>query len=107
MYDKWRSMGLLRNLLHMLAASFVFILPFSEPTWHPQGVQIILGAVIPALAPMIVIVIMLDTLMSKVFQSDATEPSDKAYYGAIMKTNVAIALVVTLMWLEAFNDALF
>lgn len=107
MYETWRSMGVLRNLLHLLAISFVFILPFSEPAWHPQGVQIILGAVIPALAPMIVIIIMLDTLMSKVFQSDASELSDKSYYGAIMKTNLSIALVVTLMWLEAFNDALF
>ena len=56
---------------------------------------------------MIVIIIMLDTLMGKVFQSDAAEPEKKAYYGAVMKTNLSIALVVTLMWLEAFNDALF
>ncbi len=107
MYETWRSMGLLRNLLHLLAVSLIFILPFSEPAWHPEGAQIILGAVIPAVAPMIVIIIMLDTLMGKVFQSDAVEPEKKAYYGAVMKTNLSIALVVTLMWLEAFNDALF
>lgn len=100
-------MGLLRNLLHILAFVFIIILPFAGPTWNPQGWDVVLGAVVPALAPMIFIIIMLDVLMCKVFQTDAQESSMKLHYGLIARTNSVIALVLLLFWLEAFNDVLF
>ena len=55
----FKPMGVLRNLLHGLAVALMIILPFSEPTWNPQGTDVILGAAIPALAPIVVIVISL------------------------------------------------
>jgi hypothetical protein len=100
-------MGLLRILLHLLAFAFILILPFAEPSWNPQGWDLILGAVVPALAPMIFIIIMLDVLMCKVFQTDAQDLLMKQRYGLIARTNFSIAVVLLLFWLAAFQDALF
>ena len=82
-------------------------LPFSQPSWHPQGLEIITGAVIPAVAPMIIILIMLDILMSKVWQSDSVEPAEKKRFGRIIKTHLIVATLLFLFFLEAFNEALF
>ncbi len=100
-------MGLLRNMLHGLAFTFLLILPFTEPSWNPRGWDIILGAVIPALVPMTFVIIMLDTLMCKVYQTDAQDLQKKQRYGLIVKTNLLIGFILLLTWLAALNDALF
>ena len=104
---KWLSMGPLRVMLHGLAILFIAVLPFSEPSWNPQGFDIILAAVVPAVAPMVFIVIMLDVLMSKVWQSDSTDPDVKKHYSTIIRTHMAIASLLLLLWLEAFSEVLF
>ncbi len=100
-------MGLLRNMLHGLALMFLLILPFTEPSWNPRGWDIILGAVIPALVPITFVVIMLDALVCKVYQTDAQDLQKKKRYGLIVRINLLIVLILLLAWLAALNDALF
>ncbi|MBV1879818.1 MAG: hypothetical protein KUG79_19400 [Pseudomonadales bacterium] len=107
MIKKWLSMGPLRVMLHGLAILFMLVLPFSEPSWNPQGIEILFGAVVPAVAPMVIIIIMLDVLMSKIWQSDTSDPVMKQHYQSIIWTHLVFAALLLLLWLEAFSQALF
>ena len=100
-------MGLLRNMLQGLAFAFLLILPFTEPSWNPRGWDINLGAVVPAVVPMTFIVLMLDVLMCKVYQTDAQDPQIKQRYGLIVRTNLAIAFILLLFWLGAVSETIF
>lgn len=102
-----KSMGALRYMLHGLAIAFMVILPFAEPAWNPQGWDLVLGAVVPAVALLVFIVMMLDVMMSKVFQLDAQDTAVKQHYGFIVKANLGIAMLLMLFWLSAFQEALF
>lgn len=105
--DELKSMGGMRYMLHGLAIAFMIVLPFAEPTWNPRGWDVVLGAVVPAVSLLVFIVIMLDVLMSKVFQSDAQDTAVKNHYGFIVKANLGIAILLMLFWLSAFREALF
>jgi uncharacterized membrane protein len=100
-------MGLLRLMLHGLAFLFIIILPFSEPSWNPEGATLILGAVVPAFAPIIAIILMFDVMMSKIQQSDDSDPVAKLKFRNIIRLNLATAVVLTVIWLNAFSDVLF
>ena len=100
------TMGPLRLMLHGAALVLILMLPFSEPSWNPEGINLLLGAVVPALAPIVAIVIMLDVLMSKVQQADAQLPAQKIQYRNIIRANLITAIVLTAFWIAAFNQVL-
>jgi len=103
--DKIISMGALRNMLHGLAIALILILPFSEPSWNPHGSAIFLGAAVPAIAPIVFVILMLDTLMCKVFQSDTEDQALKKHYSTILKTHFGIAALLLLIWIHALQTA--
>ncbi|MFT7688883.1 MAG: hypothetical protein ACI9FB_004248, partial [Candidatus Azotimanducaceae bacterium] len=86
---------------------FIIILPFSEPSWNPEGATLILGAVVPAFAPIIAIILMFDVMMSKIQQSDDSDPAVKLKFRNIIRLNLATAVVLTVFWINAFSDVLF
>ena len=58
MFERVKAMGVLRNLLHLLALIFILILPFAEPQWHPEGGwELLMGAMVPATAPIVFIIL--------------------------------------------------
>lgn len=99
-------MGVLRVMLHALAYLLILILPFSDPSWNPQDTSLIMGAVIPALAPIVAILIMMDVMMCKILQSDAQDEQVKLSYRNIVRANLVTAFLLFAIWIAAFSDAL-
>lgn len=99
--------GVLRFLLQCVAVGFILVLPFAEPAWHPKGADILLGAVVPAMAPIIFILMMLDVLMCVVWKSDSSDEIEIARLAFTIKTHLAVGGVLILLWIASFQDALF
>ena len=107
MYQSWKSLGLLRNMLHLVALLLILVLPSADPMWHPETVyELFMGAIIPATAPIVFVVIMFDVLMSSVMKS-GYESDETLYFGRVIKWHLAIGLTLLAMWFLSFTDALF
>lgn len=105
MWEKIRSMGVLRNLLHLLAAAYVVVLPFSEPKRVLEGWDLVFGGIIPATAPLVVIIILFDVMMCQVMKSDATDER-RAQLGFISRVHLVFAGLVLGLWLYSFKSVL-
>lgn len=104
--EKWKSMGLLRNMLHLLAGSFLLLLPFSEPKRVLEGWDLLWGGIIPALAPIIFIVLMFDVMMCNIMKSDASDARiDQLRFN--IRAHLTIGLLVLGFWLYSFAGVLF
>ena len=107
MLERFKAMGVLRNLMHLLAIIFILILPFAEPQWHPEGGwELLMGAMIPATAPIIFIVMMFDLLILKVMRSGADE-TRLEIEGLITRTHLVTGGLLLLMWALSFSGILF
>ena len=71
-----------------------------------MGWDVLLGAVVPALAPLIAIVLMFDVLMCWVRKTDSEDPEEIARFGFAIKAHSLIAVILFLAWMTAFSDAL-
>lgn len=105
--DKLKSQGALRLLLQSGAVLLILALPFAEPKWHPQGWDLIPGAVIPALAPIIFVLLMLDVMMCAIWKSDSEVQAEIATLSFAIKTHLTVSAVLALFWLSIFSGALF
>jgi len=93
-------------MLHGLAYVLIIILPFSDPSWNPEGASLMLGAVIPAIAPIVAIIIMMDVMMCKISQSDSPDQEVKLKYRNIALLNLVTAFLLTGFWIYTFSEAL-
>ncbi|MFT7090883.1 MAG: hypothetical protein ACJAYE_000411 [Candidatus Azotimanducaceae bacterium] len=105
--EKLKSQGVLRLLLQSAALLLIMALPFSEPQWHPEGWDLVPGAVIPALSPIIFILLMLDVMMCAIWKSDSEDQTEIANLGFAIKTHVTVGTVLILFWLNSFSGTLF
>lgn len=99
--------GALRLLLQCVALVFIAALPFAEPAWQPTGSEILMGAVVPAVAPIIFILLMLDVLMCVVWKADSSDEAEISRLSFSIKTHLIVGGVLILLWLASFQDALF
>ena len=104
-----QKMGALRNLLHGAALLFMLMMPLAiEPgytanwssNWH-----LFFSGVLPATAPLVVIVIAFDIMMSRIRQADADE-ADRQRYSLIMRTHLIVGGALLAAWLAVFLPAL-
>ena len=107
MLEKIRLLGSLRQGLLGLAIFFILILPFAEPVWHPKdNWDLVMGGIVPAVAPIIFVVIMFDCLMTVVMKSGADEVK-LANLNFILRSNFIVAFNLLVLWILSFNKALF
>lgn len=104
-WEKVKSMGVLRNLLHLLALAYILVLPFSEPKRVLEGWDLVMGGIIPATAPLIVIVILFDVMMCQVMKSDADD-ARRAELAFITKVHLLFGGLVLGLWLYSFKSVL-
>ena len=64
-------MGTLRNGLHRIALLFALLMPFAHGPDYSNDRNLFFNGTLPALSPLIVIVIYLDIVMSSIWKSDA------------------------------------
>ncbi len=95
------SLGLLRILLLSLGIINVFISPEPGTSAARQGLEVIPTLVAPAAAPILMMVILFDALMSKVRAADAGG-EEKIKFKHIMYTELAVAAFMIMGWLPYF-----
>lgn len=104
---KIKSQGALRLILQAAAVLVIFILPFAEPGWHPKGADIFLGAVIPAIAPILFILLMLDVMMCAIWKADSQIEAEVLRFGFAIKAHLFVGGLLILFWINSFSEALF
>ncbi|KAB7619648.1 hypothetical protein [Alkalilimnicola sp. S0819] len=99
---RWlRDLGALR--LALLFMGLVVVVFAADPDVEPvrHGWRLITTGVIPALSPMVVMVILFDMLMARVLMSD-TEGRRRARYRRILKTDGIVVALIVLSWMPFF-----
>ena len=101
MFKKIRDMGVLRNMLHGLAIIFALLMPFAHSTQFSDSWDLFFSGILPASAPIIVIVIGLDLMMSNIWKSDAS-PERIEHLNSIIHAHLIVGGALLASWLLAF-----
>lgn len=104
--DQFLAMGLLRNLLHLTAIIFTLLMPFAGGPQYSDEWNLFFSGILPATAPLIVIIIGLDTMMSSIWRSDTQDSELKAHYHKIIRTHQVVGGILLAAWLAVFMPAL-
>ena len=104
-----RRMGALRNLLHGTALLFTVLMPLalmpnSGAGWASNW-QLLFSGILPATAPLVVIVIGFDIMMCKIQQADAGE-AERHRYRLINRSHLIFGGLLLAAWLAIFLPAL-
>ena len=105
LWSKLKSNGVLRNLLLGVAVIFICLLPFASTPVYSDDWDLFFGGVLPATAPIIIIVLMLDVMMSQIWK-DAASQERIEQLSFIMKTESLAAFILLLAFLSIFLPAL-
>ncbi len=102
-----KQMGPLRNLLHGTALLLTLLMPFAqEPNYASDNWNLFFGSILPAIAPIVVIVIMQDILLSHIWKSDADEIRI-THLNKIIKLHLLIGGLLLAAWLAIFLPRLW
>ncbi|MEM8844728.1 MAG: hypothetical protein AAGB35_06750 [Pseudomonadota bacterium] len=96
-----KSLGLLRASLLLLGIIDVFLSPEPGTRAARDGIEVISTLVAPAAAPIIMMVILFDALMSKIRASDS-EGEESKKYRRIMYMELGVVAFMILGWLPYF-----
>lgn len=97
----FQSLGFLRISLLALGVINSFLSPEPGTPISHDGLEVIPTLVAPASAPIIIMVILFDALMSKIRASDATGEESKKFK-TIMWTELAVVAFMIMAWLPYY-----
>lgn len=100
------AMGALRLLLQAMALLIVVLMPFADISLPPHGWGLLFGVVLPAAAPMVLMVLMLDVLMCLVLKNDAI-PARKSQLNFALGTHLLLIGLLLLTWVPVFLRATY
>ena len=106
MLDKLLEMGILRNLLHGIAIIFAMLMPFAHGPDYSNNWNLFFSGILPATAPLIVIVIGLDIMMTSIWKSDTEDEVRVIQLNRVIKTHLIIGGILLLSWLTVFLPVL-
>ncbi len=98
-------MGFLRNMLHGTAIVLALLMPFARGPQYSDSWDLFFSGILPATAPIIIIVIGLDLMMSKIWQSEAS-PERIQHLDSIIKAHLIVGGALLASWLLVFLPAL-
>ena len=96
-----KSLGFLRLALIGLAISIILLCPAPGTTAAHTGIEIIPTLIAPATAPILLMVILFDALMSKVRASDSSG-EESAKFTRIMLVEIATVVILVIAWFPYF-----
>ena len=105
MFNKIREMGILRNMLHCTAIIFVLLMPFAHGPQYSDSWNLFFGGILPASAPIIVIVIGLDLMMSIIWKSEASAERIE-HLNSIIRAHLMVGDALLVSWLLVFLPVL-
>ena len=94
----------MKPLRVMLSIIAIFLIIFSAPAdtkSQYEGIAVFTTLILPALTPLIFLVLLLDALMNRVWLIDA-EGSDKNKFKNIMKVDLLLSILILIFWLPFF-----
>jgi hypothetical protein len=97
----FQSLGFLRISLLMLGVINAFLCPQPGTPISLDGMEVIPTLVAPAAAPIILMVILFDALMSKIRASDSTGEESKKFK-TIMWAELAVVAFMVMAWLPYY-----
>ena len=98
-------MGPLRNSLHVVALLFALLMPFATGPDYSDTWDLFFGGILPATAPIIVIVIGLDIMMTSIWKSDAA--ADRVLQlNRVIRTHLIVGGILLAAWLAVFLPVL-
>ena len=100
-----KDMGALRNGLHAIALLFALLMPLAYGSDYTSNWNLFFGGILPALSPLIIIVIGLDMMMSSIWKSDAG-PERIQHFNRIIRAHWIIGGILLISWLTVFLPAL-
>jgi hypothetical protein len=95
------AIGPLRLILLVAAIALVLVVPTPGTKAIYQGWGLARSVLLPVLAPLMLMVLLLDALMARVFASDA-DGAARSRLRAIMWTNLTVAILLLLRWLPYY-----
>ena len=102
-----REMGFLRNGLQASALISTLLLPFARTIDYSADWSLFFAGILPAISPILVILIGLDIMMSSVWRSDAEGDAERvAYYSRIIRAHQIFGGMLLFMWLAIFLPVL-
>ncbi|MGI9322770.1 MAG: hypothetical protein ACR2PJ_04215 [Pseudomonadales bacterium] len=105
MFQSIKAMGALRNLLHATALVFAALMPLALSPAYTDRWNLFFSGILPATAPIIVIVICLDIMMSQIWKSDA--PAQRvALLNRIIWAHLIVGGLLLGSWLAVFLPAI-
>ena len=99
------DLGPLRCMLLLAALAFAALMPFASLPGYAGNWHLFFSGIVPATAPLIIIVIALDLLMCQIWKADST-PARRAALARIQWTHLAVGALLLAAWLHAFLPAL-
>jgi hypothetical protein len=100
------AMGALRLLLQALALLIAVLMLFADISLPPRGWGLLFGVVLPASAPIVLMVLMLDVLMCLVLKSDAA-PSRRSQLNFALGVHLLFIGLLLVTWLPVFLRATY
>ena len=97
----FQSLGFLRISLLAIGLINVFVSPEPGTSISHHGLEVIPTLVAPAAAPIIIMVILFDALMSKIRSSDSTGEESKKFK-TIMWVELAVVIFMMMAWLPYY-----
>ena len=97
-----RRLGALRSMLQATALVLTLLMPLAwPPDRSAEDWNMFFDGILPAIAPIVVIVILLDIMMSHIWKSDADEPSI-IRLNQIIKAHLLVGGLLLAAWLGYF-----
>jgi hypothetical protein len=97
----FKSLGFLRISLLVIGVINSFLSPKPGTPISHEGLEVIPTLIAPSAAPIIIMVILFDVLMSKIRASDSTGEENKKFK-SIMWTELAVVAFMIMAWLPYF-----
>lgn len=102
MHRVLRELGPLRLGLYLLTAVTAVFAREPDMEAIRYGWQLITTLVVPALSPMVLMVLLFDMLMARVLMSDFEEGPRRARYRLVLKADALVVAMLLLAWLPFF-----
>jgi len=96
------QLGLMRQVLACMALALIVFVPAPGTPPVYQGLGMIPTVLVPVLAPILIMVLMLEVLMAGVFMVDKRGAA-RARYRGILLLNLALAVALVLFWIPYFR----
>ncbi len=101
-----KQLGALRSMLVGSAIFIILCMPLADVTMSPEGWGWLRSAALPAAAPIIFMVLMLDLMMCQILKSDA-DAERRAQLSFASKVYLVISVILIAVWMPVFLRATY